>query len=63
MSQQTIKDKSGRTIATITTSGSVATIRDAAGRTKGTFDSKTNVTRDSAGRTVGTGNLLATLIK
>lgn len=62
MSQQTIRDKSGRTIATITTSGSVSTIRDMAARTKGTYDSKTNITRDAAGRTIGTGNLLTTLI-
>jgi len=62
MSQQIIRDKSGRTIGTITSSGTVSTIRDAAGRTKGTYDSKSNTTRDAAGRTVGSGNLLTTLL-
>ena len=62
MSQQTLRDKSGRTIGTITTSGSVSIIRDAAGRTKGTYDSKSNTTRDAASRSVGTGNLLTTLL-
>jgi YD repeat-containing protein len=62
MSQQIIRDKSGRTIGTITTSGTVSTIRDAAGRTKGTYDSKSDKTRDAAGRTVGSGNLITTLL-
>jgi hypothetical protein len=36
--------------------------RDANGRLKGTYDTKSDTTRDSSGRPVGRGNLLAAVI-
>lgn len=63
MADRILKDKTGRTIARISTaSNDVQTIKDATGHTKGTYDPKTNKTKDSTGHIVGTGNLLATLL-
>jgi len=63
MSDQQLRDNSGRIIGTIKTfPDGKQEVRDASGRVKGTYDPKTNQTRDSSGRTVGTGNLLAALL-
>jgi hypothetical protein len=63
MADQVLKDNSGRTLGKISAdSYGVLKIKDPAGRTKGTYDPRTDKTKDSAGRTVGSGNLLATLL-
>jgi len=63
MADQVLKDKQGRTIGKISTSSNgVQTIKDPSGRTKGTYDPKTNKTKDAQGRLVGSGNLLTTLL-
>ena len=59
--RQVLKDRHGRTIGTIETSGSKQIIKDSHGRTLGTFDGK--YTKDSHGRTIGQGNLLTTLLE
>ena len=61
MTQQELRDKSGRLLGKIETNGNRQTLRDAQGRLLGTFDGMQ--TRDSQGRLVGNGNLLATLLK
>ncbi len=59
-----IRDRSGKLLGSIReTSSYEKEIRDASGRLKGTYNSKTNVTRDQSGRTYGTGNLLTSLLK
>ena len=63
MSDQVLKDNSGRTIGRIVASSNgVLTLKDPQGRTKGTYDPRTNKTKDPAGRSIGTGNLLVTLL-
>ena len=61
MTQQVLRDKSGRLLGKIETNGNRQTLRDAHGRLLGTFDGIQ--TRDSQGRLVGTGNLLVSLLK
>ena len=61
MAQQELRDKSGKLLGKIETSGNKQTLRDAQGRLLGTFDGMQ--TRDAQGRLVGNGNLLATLLK
>ena len=62
MSDQELRDATGRLIGKIKPSGSKYEGRDAIGRLKGTYDPKSNETRDSSGRLVGKGNLLSSLI-
>jgi hypothetical protein len=63
MADQILEDKQGRIIAKISTGSSgIQTITDPQGRTKGSYDPRTNKTRDPQGRTVGIGNLLTTLL-
>ena len=62
MADQVLKDKAGRTIGRISEVSGKFVIKDSAGRKKGEYDPKTNVTKDSSGRKVGTGNLLTTLL-
>jgi hypothetical protein len=54
--QQTLRDSSGRTIGTATTSGNQTTFRDSSGHTTGTATTNGNQTtfRDSSGYTTGT---------
>lgn len=61
--KQQLKDSNNRPIGTITsTSNGKLEGRDANGRLKGTYDSKSDQTRDSNGRVVGRGNVLAAVI-
>jgi hypothetical protein len=63
MADQVLKDKMGRTLGKISSgSNGVLTIKDPMGRTKGTYDPRSDKTKDPMGRTVGSGNLLATLL-
>lgn len=59
--EEKLKDSHGRTIGTISQSGSRQILRDAHGKTVGEYDGR--VTRDSHGKIVGNGNLLAMLLK
>ena len=61
MTQQELRDKSGRLLGKIETVGTRQTLRDSGGKLLGTFDGVQ--TRDAQGRLVGNGNLLATLLK
>ena len=61
MTQQELRDKSGKLLGKIETNGNKQTLRDACGRLLGTFDGVQ--TRDAQGRLVGNGNLLASLLK
>ena len=61
MTQQELRDKSGRLLGKIETNGQRQTLRDAGGKLLGTFDGMQ--TRDHQGKLVGNGNLLATLLK
>ena len=63
MAEQVLKDKQRRMIAKKSTANNgIPTITDPQGRTKGSYDPRTNKTRDPRGRIVGTGNLLTTLL-
>ena len=61
MTQQELRDKSGKLLGKIETTGKRQTLRSASGKLLGTFDGLQ--TRDASGRLVGNGNLLATLLK
>ena len=61
MAYQELRDKSGKLLGKIETSGNRQILRDSLGRIRGTFDGRD--TRDAQGRLVGRGNLLATLLK
>lgn len=61
--RQVLKDRHGRTIGTIETSGSKQIIKDSYGRTLGTFDGKYTKDSHGSGRTIGQGNLLTTLLE
>ena len=64
MSEQQLRDKTGRLIGTIRTLPNGKTeIRDSSSRLKGTYDPQTNQTRDASTRLVGTGNMLTTLLR
>lgn len=61
MSSEVLKDRNGRKIGTIETSGNRSIIKDANGRKLGEYDGR--VTKDAHGRKVGDGNLLTMLLK
>ena len=61
MTQQELRDKSGKLLGKIETNGQRQTLRDGCGRLLGTYDGVQ--TRDAQGRLVGNGNLLASLLK
>jgi hypothetical protein len=63
MADQVPNDKMGRILGKISSgSNGVLTIKTPMGRTKGTYDPKTDKTKGPMGRTVGSGNLVATLL-
>ena len=61
MTQQELRDKSGKLLGKIEIVGTRQTLRDSGGKLLGTFDGVQ--TRDAQGRLVGNGNLLASLLK
>jgi hypothetical protein len=62
-SNQDLRDRGGKLIGRINeVAGTKLEGRDAAGRLKGTYNSKTDETRDAAGRLVGKGNQLSSVI-
>jgi hypothetical protein len=64
MSDQQIRDKNNKLMATIKTASSgKQEIRDPSNRLLGTFDPKSNETRDPNNRLVAKGNVLASLIR
>jgi hypothetical protein len=64
MTDQQIRDRSNRLMATIrTVSGGKQEIRDPSNRLLGTFDPRSNETRDPSNRLVAKGNVLASLIR
>jgi len=64
MSDQQIRDKNNRLMATIRTlSGGKQEIRDASNRLLGTFEPRSNETRDQNDRLVAKGNVLSSLIR
>jgi hypothetical protein len=64
MSDQQIRDKSNKLMATIkTTSSGKQEIRDPSNRLLGTFDPRSNETRDPSNRLVAKGNVLTSLIR
>lgn len=62
MTDQELRDSTGRLIGKIRMSGNKFEGRDAAGRLKGTYDPRSNETRVGSGKLFGKGNLLSTLI-
>jgi hypothetical protein len=64
MSDQKIRDRNNRLLATIKTlSSGKQEIRDSSNRLLGTFDPKSNETRDEHNRMVAKGNVLSSLIR
>jgi hypothetical protein len=64
MSDQQIRDKNNRLLATIKTlSSGKQEIRDSSNRLLGTFDPKSNETRDDHRGLVAKGNVLSSLIR
>lgn len=62
MSQETLRDFSGRTIGTIVIDADgVKTLRDASGRYIGKYDPRANITIDASGRSTR-GDILSTLL-
>lgn len=55
------RDRIGVLLGTMETMGKTITARDRNGRTVGTYDGETDVTRNYNGVRVGTGNLLSSL--
>ena len=62
MADQELRDRAGRLLGKIRQNGHKLEARDATGKLKGTYDTKTDTTKDATGRSVGKGNLLSTLI-
>lgn len=64
MTDQQIRDRSNRLLATIKTwSTGKQEIRDASNRLLGSYDPKYNETRDASNRLVAKGNVLASFIR
>ena len=63
MTSQTIRDKRGAILGTITVKfDGIHELRNHSGTIKGTYNPKTNETRDSSGRIVAKGSMLAGLL-
>lgn len=64
ISEQTLKDASGKTIGMVKVEdeSGVMTIRDSSGKFLGGYDPKTDETRNGSGRLIGRGNMLSVLL-
>lgn len=62
MSDQELRDRTGKLLGKIKEVASKHEIRNAQGKLLGKYDPKTNETRDYTGRLIEKGNLLTTLL-
>lgn len=62
MATEVLRDRFGRKIGEIRSSGIGLTIHDQTGKKLGEYRSSSNTTHDHTGRKIGTGNLLTTLL-
>lgn len=60
---ETLRDKNGRVIGTLRTSGDVTKLYNAGGRMMGYYDKSSNTTFDSGGAVIAKCNLLVSLLK
>lgn len=62
MKTETLRDRYGKRLGTIETTGEKSVLRNEVGRRLGEYNSKDNFTRDNLNRKVGVGNLLTKLL-